>query len=231
MYIIIGKYKLDLLVLVLCVIIFWILFGHLFCSCCRGSVYETLQPIKEGLENAIHDDMKKNINSTIKKSSVSGSSSTGGLLGRTTTSPPPPPPQITSSLKSTPSLVSKTSGNSVAKKAVKVDAVKTKKEGFNNMGGGGFFVETPAKFPQMSINPDTWNLPNYKNAIDTLGKYKNTSIPLKNTMFMFKDTEFKPECCQSSPYYSNSVGCACMNLGTAKYLWSRGGNNVPYSEY
>jgi len=48
-------------------------------------------------------------------------------------------------------------------------------------------------------------------------------------LFMFANTEFKPECCPNT--YSNSSGCACMDSNSYNYLITRGGNNVPYSEY
>ena len=46
---------------------------------------------------------------------------------------------------------------------------------------------------------------------------------------IFKNTPFKPECCPNT--YSNSMGCACMTTKQYNYLITRGGNNVPYSEY
>ena len=46
---------------------------------------------------------------------------------------------------------------------------------------------------------------------------------------IFKNTAFKPECCPNT--YSNSMGCACMSTTQYNYLETRGGNNVPYSQY
>ena len=55
-------------------------------------------------------------------------------------------------------------------------------------------------------------------------------IPLpEGEMLLFANTEFKPEYCPNT--YSTSSGCAAMTLGQYNYLVSRGGNNVPYSEY
>jgi hypothetical protein len=55
-------------------------------------------------------------------------------------------------------------------------------------------------------------------------------VPLpEGEMLMFANTPFKPECCPNT--YSNSSGCACMTGQQYNYLISRGGNNVPYSEY
>ena len=46
---------------------------------------------------------------------------------------------------------------------------------------------------------------------------------------LFKNTAFKPECCPNT--YSNSTGCACMSTSQYNYLETRGGNNVPFSQY
>ena len=55
-------------------------------------------------------------------------------------------------------------------------------------------------------------------------------VPLpEGELDMFANTEFKPECCPNA--YSNGSGCACMTVNQYNYLVSRGGNNVPYSEY
>ena len=55
-------------------------------------------------------------------------------------------------------------------------------------------------------------------------------IPLpEGQLSMFANTPFKPECCPNA--YSNGSGCACMTVPQYNYLISRGGNNVPYSEY
>lgn len=55
-------------------------------------------------------------------------------------------------------------------------------------------------------------------------------VPMpEGEMFMFANTEFKPECCPNA--YSTSSGCACMTTAQYNDLVLRGGNNVPYSEY
>jgi hypothetical protein len=55
-------------------------------------------------------------------------------------------------------------------------------------------------------------------------------LPLpEGEMLMFANTKFAPEYCPNT--YSNSSGCAAMSVGQYNYLITRGGNNVPYSEY
>ena len=56
----IGSYKFRLEILILIVVVFWILFGHLLCGCCRVSLFEgmdmiaskTKQMTKEGFTGA-----------------------------------------------------------------------------------------------------------------------------------------------------------------------------------
>jgi len=58
----------------------------------------------------------------------------------------------------------------------------------------------------------------------------NQSLPLpQGQLSLFDNMPFSPDCCPNT--YSSSMGCACMNTQTYNYLISRGGNNVPYSEY
>jgi hypothetical protein len=59
---------------------------------------------------------------------------------------------------------------------------------------------------------------------------KQQQLPLpEGEMDLFANVDFKPECCPNA--YSNSMGCACMTSQDYNYLITRGGNNVPYSEY
>lgn len=88
------------------------------------------------------------------------------------------------------------------------------------------------------VNTSSWSMPNLtvvqgeplsqgvKNILDR----PSQPIPLpKDELLMFANTPFKPECCPNA--YSNSTGCACMTTDQYNYLITRGGNNLPYSEY
>jgi len=44
----IGSYKVRVEILVAIVVIFWIMFGHLLCGCCRMNLFEGF---REGIEN------------------------------------------------------------------------------------------------------------------------------------------------------------------------------------
>ena len=45
----IGSHKVRVEILVLIVIVFWIMFGHLLCSCSRVTMFEGMAMLKEGL--------------------------------------------------------------------------------------------------------------------------------------------------------------------------------------
>lgn len=50
----IGSYKFRLEILVLIVVVFWIMFGHLLCSCCTMSLQEGFETVKKAVKgNAI----------------------------------------------------------------------------------------------------------------------------------------------------------------------------------
>jgi hypothetical protein len=89
-----------------------------------------------------------------------------------------------------------------------------------------------------TINTSSWNAPNMtvipgKPLSDGVKKFlarEPQPVPLpEGELDMFATTPFKPECCPNA--YSNSTGCACMTGQQYNYLITRGGNNVPYSEY
>ena len=44
-----GSYKFRLEILVLIVVVFWIMCGHMLCSCCRVGLFEGMSMMKEGL--------------------------------------------------------------------------------------------------------------------------------------------------------------------------------------
>ena len=108
-----------------------------------------------------------------------------------------------------------------------------KKEGF--VGGNTNYGES-SSYSLAKTNPvDTskWGNPsltlNSKAGMNIQNR-QNQSLPLPDgQLSIFNNMPFSPECCPNT--FSSSMGCACMNTDTYKYLNSRAGNNVPYSEY
>jgi hypothetical protein len=88
------------------------------------------------------------------------------------------------------------------------------------------------------VNTDNWSAPSLvvtpgqplSTGVSNILNRAPQQIPLpEGELSMFANTPFKPECCPNA--YSNGSGCACMTAKQYNYLISRGGNNVPYSEY
>ena len=112
------------------------------------------------------------------------------------------------------------------------------KEGFTgantNYGESSSFSLTS----NPKINTNSWSLPDMtvtpnqplSSGVKAILNRDPQPIPLpEGELSIFANTPFKPECCPNT--YSNSSGCACMTTGQYNYLVTRGGNNVPYSEY
>jgi hypothetical protein len=130
------------------------------------------------------------------------------------------------------------------KKVVKnklTNAVQNRKEGFTgantNYGQSApYLLGSPSG--TVAVDTNSWNQPDLvvkcdgsygKGVADILGRPKQP-IPLQEgELDIFATTPFKPECCPN--FYSNSTGCACMTTDQYNYVVTRGGNNVPYSEY
>jgi len=52
----IGSYKFRLEILILIVVVFWIMFGHLLCSCCTMSLREGLDTVQKGAKATAQKD-------------------------------------------------------------------------------------------------------------------------------------------------------------------------------
>ena len=84
------------------------------------------------------------------------------------------------------------------------------------------------------VNTKYWDNPaNLKPNDETqYNEFQDPSYLLnKGQLSMLYATKFSPECCANVPAYSNSSGCACLDMNQFDYLRQRGGNNVPYSDY
>jgi hypothetical protein len=90
----------------------------------------------------------------------------------------------------------------------------------------------------VAINTSSWNAPDMtvvpgqplSPGVKQFLAREPQPVPLpEGEMFMFANTKFAPEYCPNT--YSTSSGCAAMTGAQYNYLITRGGNNVPYSEY
>ena len=142
------------------------------------------------------------------------------------------------SMDSSSSSSSSDSSSDASGNMMKMAALKKKQEGFTgantNYGessqyslGNYSSIDTSSwGQPTMTVTPGKKISKGVKNFLSR----EEQPIPLpEGEMLMFANTPFKPECCPNA--FSNSSGCACMTGKQLSYLNSRGGNNVPYSEY
>ena len=112
-------------------------------------------------------------------------------------------------------------------------------EGFNGASSNnGMSSPYSLTIQTTPVDTNSWSLPNMtvttgkplSAGVTSVLNRPTQPIPLPDgEMLLFANTNFKPECCPNT--YSNSSGCACMTTGQYNYLVTRGGNNVPYSEY
>jgi hypothetical protein len=123
--------------------------------------------------------------------------------------------------------------------AKEVAAAISEKEGFvganTNYGESSFYslsnnlqTSIPTDWAKQSLTVTPGQPLN--SAVKKILNRPSQPVPLpEGEMYMFANTEFKPECCPNT--YSSSTGCACMTTEQYNYLILRGGNNVPYAEY
>jgi hypothetical protein len=116
-----------------------------------------------------------------------------------------------------------------------------KKEGFvganTNYGQSApYLLGSPSG--TVAVDTNSWNQKDlvvkcdgsYGKGVSDILERQKQPVPLQDgELSVFATTPFKPECCPN--FYSNSTGCACMTTDQYNYLQTRGGNNVPYSEY
>ena len=205
-------YKVNLEILILIGVVYIILVGHTFCGCCRMGLMEGLEVMKGAADGASDGAAKALAAAGVAMPDIQG-----------TNSPVAP------------------AGGMVAGKA-KDGAAKANgkagKEGFvgaNTNYGESSSYDVNTDHP---VNTSSWfqkdltvvpGKPLSSGVKEFLAR-KSQQLPLaEGQMDFYANVQFKPECCPSDA--SNSMGCACYSTGDYNYLVTRGGNNVPYSEY
>ena len=188
-------YKLNLEVLILIGVVYLILVGHLFGSCCN------MNRIMETFTN------KEKV--AVKKAKANTNLATQNVAG---------------------------SQHPIAHKEASVST--NGKEGFTganiNYGESSAYSLTH----NTPVDTSSWSQPNMtvvpgqplSEGVKKFLAREPQQIPLpEGEMLMFANTRFAPEFCPST--YSTSQGCAEITNAQYNYLITRGGNNVPYSEY
>jgi hypothetical protein len=207
--------KLRLGVIILIIALYFLLWGHVLCSCSRVGL---LEGVVGSMCKETNDDGPPILDADGKPIKCPIVDGTDNAANATLT---------TVDLK-------KESAAVVNPEVQKISGM----EGFvganTNYGESARYSLTNNK----RMSTSSWFTPNLtytkggkvgKGAQNILNRQKQP-VPLpEGQLLMFANTPFKPECCPNA--YSNSMGCACMTVDQYNYLIDRGGNNVPYSEY
>jgi|688.fasta_scaffold118885_3 hypothetical protein len=223
----IGSYKCRLEICVLIVVLFWIMFGHVLCSCCTMSMQEGMETMKKIKTEAFGEKFmmgplaRRRANYLYNRNnSYEGFESGDQEMDK----------EMDKDDK-------RKKGDVMASEDITAGSMK--KEGFvgsNNKAYGPEFESSKA--PGYIMNPATWAMPTLtysKGTTPSAGAQSilnrpKQPIPLpEGQLDMFATTKFDGSCCPNA--FSTSMGCACMTPEQLGYLHNRGGNNVPYSEY
>ena len=205
----IGSFKFRLEILILIVIVFWIMCGHMLCSCSKVGLMEGLTQIKDSIGS------KPGIGPQI----------TGSQGGNN--------PNVAAMVAASRYQQGTTSEDTTVSRPGK------RVEGFvgsNNMAGGPEFAG--AQSSGYIMNPSKWAMPTLTYSpgttpdagVQAIWDRPKQQFPLpEGQLDMFAKMDFKPECCPTA--ISSSTGCACLDINSYNFLRERGKNNVPYSQF
>ena len=205
----IGSYKCRLEICILIVVVFWIMLGHVMCSCCTISMQEGLAIMKKTREGFVAPAARRRANNVYDANEAEKEGFVAAPVAR----------------------------KRVNGEVEEVEEEETGKEGFvssNNKAYGPEFGSN--KSPGYIMRPDTWAQPTLSYSMGTTPSAGAQAVLNRNNpplnegeMDMFANTPFKPECCPST--FSTSSGCACLDMKQYGMLIKRAGNNVPYDIY
>ena len=207
-------YKLNLEILILIGVVYLILVGHTLCGCCNMG--KIMEGFSEAATTALKDSGTKSTDAkkTEDAKKVMLTQTTPGSTTNTTTA-------TTTTMPIMPIMPTTTS-----------------KEGFTganiNYGESSLYNLNN----DQSVDTASWSAQNMtvtpgqplSAGVKQFLARKQQQLPLpEGEMNFFANSQFKPECCPST--FSTSTGCWCGTSQDYNYLITRGGNNVPYSQY
>ena len=218
-------YKISLEIIILIAVLYLITVGHAYCSCCN--FYSLIEGMDGQYSSMIQDpsavvqqaqanvqQAQANVQAKVQQAQANQQLATQTTSGTPTTS--------TTTSTTTPTT----------------ESFGSKREGFT---GANINYGESASYSLGNDNPIDTSSWSAQDMTVTPGQPLSAGVkaflarpqqklPLpEGEMLLFANTKFAPEFCPST--YSNSSGCAEISSGTYNYLVTRGGNNVPYSEY
>lgn len=194
-------YEFNVQILILICVIYLITLVHTITGCCRYSLLESFERMKNGDIYSDEDRVNRGNRNQDMSGSVVPSSMTTNLAKN-----------IKGNVQNSEGFSGMNSKNG---ESTPFDLNKDQ------------VVNTSSWFsPDMNVSSGKALSDDVKKFLDR----KQQPLPLENGQMDFlANSEFKPDCCPSA--YSTSSGCWCGTSKDYNYLVMRGGNNVPYSEY
>jgi hypothetical protein len=218
--------KLNLEVLILIGIVYLIMATHTVCGCCNmNGMMEAFSNYRNGGSNNNNNyGAKKYVMNRRSSSTMNGNSSN---MNRNS-----------STMNRNSSTMGGYNNNDSNTDLKNLAAAQILKEGFTG-ANTNYGQSSPYTLGQnVPVDTSKWGQQDLvvtpgqplSPAVQAILNREPQPVPLpEGELLMFANTPFKPECCPNT--YSNSMGCACMDVNSYNYLILRGGNNVPYSEY
>jgi hypothetical protein len=202
----IGSYKFRIEIILLIIVVSWIMFGHILCSCCTMSLKEGVDTMSETIGetvDAVADQIMDETTDQNKNTIVTNGTTDETVMNE-------------EDEEVIDTFTGYMAGNNSAYGPE-----------FSSSDSSGYIMKPdtwglPTLIYSKGTVPDA--------GIQSIMNRPRQPIPLpEGELSLFATTPFKPECCPNT--YSSSEGCACMTTEQYGYLKNRGGNNVPYSEY
>jgi hypothetical protein len=202
-------YKISLEILILIAVLYLILVGHTLCGCCN--FYSLIEGMEGQVSSMVQDasgEIMQKVKAKVQQVQANQQLATQTTSDGTSTSTTDGTPTTTTTEGFTGANINY--GESSAYSLGNNNPIDTSSWSAQNM------TVTPGKPLSAGVK--------------AFMARPQQPIPLpEGEMLMFANTEFKGECCPNA--YSTSTGCACMTGPQYNYLITRGGNNIPYSEY
>ena len=200
-------YKLNLEILILIGVVYLILVGHTVCGCCNmGRIMEGLSDMASSAIDPSGNQIKKE--------------------------------EVKQKIQNAQTNLATQSTSGTTQSATPVSTTTTSTEGFTganiNYGESSMYDLTS----DQPVDTSLWSQPTMtvtpgqplSAGVKQFLARPQQQLPLpEGEMDFFANSQFKPECCPNT--YSTSSGCWCGTSQDYNYLITRGGNNVPYSQY
>ena len=207
-------YKISLEILILIAVLYLIIVGHTFCSCCN------FYSLIEGMDSMGQNPPSSSTmgqNPTVQQDKAKVQAKVQAVKANQ---------QLATQTTSDGTTTTTTTGPSTTTEGFTGANINYGESSLYSLGNDNSINTSSWSAQDMTVTPGQ----PLSAGVKAFLARPQQPVPLpEGEMLMFANTPFKPECCPNT--YSNSSGCACMTSNQYNFLQVRGFNNVPYSEY